>query len=396
MGVSYLMNSYPMTSTTFVSREIHAHEAAGLPITRFAIREWGEDLVDPRDRDEIGKTTYILKQGAAPLVGRTLKELVTNPVGFARALGTTLHLATRPGSTGLKNFAYLVEAVFFKQMARAQDIHHVHAHFSTNSAAVALLARRMGGPSYSFTAHGPDEFDDPVGNGLPAKVAHAAFVAAITDYARGVILKATDGANADKVHVVRCGIDLDAFAVTPPTENARIVCVGRLCAAKAQALLVEAVAPLIADHPNLDLVFIGDGEDRAEIAARIAELGLQDHVTLAGWGTGEEVRAAIKGARVFALPSFAEGLPIVLMESLAMGRAVVTTRITGIPELVDDQVGWIVPAGDVPALRDAVAQALSADTATLSAMGAVGRARVEAAHDQSRNAALLRDLFPQA
>ena len=394
MGFAYLMNTYPITSTTFVRREIHAHEAAGVPVTRFAIRDWAEVPVDPRDRDEVGKTTYILKQGALALAGRTLSEMVTNPRGFGRAAKTMLHLATRPGSTGIKNAAYLVEAVFFKQAAKARDIHHVHAHFSTNSAAVALLAYRMGGPSYSFTAHGPDEFDDPAANGLPVKVEHAAFVAAITDYARGVILNATDGNGADKVHVVRCGIDLDEFDLTPPPENARIVCVGRLCPAKAQALLVEAVAPLVNDFPTLELVFIGDGEDRASIEERVAELGLENHVTMAGWGTGEEVRAAIEGARIFALPSFAEGLPIVLMESLAMGRAVVTTQITGIPELVDAEVGWIVPAGDVPALQDAVAQALSADTATLAALGEAGRARVSQAHNQTQNAARLRVLFP--
>jgi len=394
MALAYLMNTYPITSTTFVRREIHAHEAAGVPVERFAIRDWDEVPVDPRDRDEVPRTTYILAQGGKALVLRTLREAVTNPAGFARALKTCVHLATRPGSTGLKNFAYLVEAVFFKQEARARGVHHVHAHFSTNSAAVTLLARRMGGPSYSITAHGPVEFEDSVANALAIKVEHAAFVAAITDYARGVILRDTDGAGADKVHVVRCGIDLDEFEVTPPPDNARIVCVGRLCPDKAQALLVEAVAPLVADHPALDLVFIGDGEDRAGIEARVRELGLENHVTLAGWGTGDEVRAAIKGARLFALPSFAEGLPIVLMESLAMGRAVVTTRINGIPELVDAGCGWIVEAGDVPALRAAVAQALSSDSDTLAALGQTGRDRVIAAHDQAANAAQLRALFP--
>jgi colanic acid/amylovoran biosynthesis glycosyltransferase len=394
MSLAYLMNTYPITSTTFVRREIHAHEAAGIPVTRFAIRDWAEVPVDPRDRAEVEKTAYILKQGVLPLATRAIKEGVTNPLGFARALKTTLHLATRPGSTGLKNAAYLLEAVFLKQAAKAKGIHHVHAHFSTNSAAVALLSQRLGGPSYSFTAHGPDEFDDPAANGLPVKVEHALFVAAITDYARNVILTATGGKSAQKVHVVRCGIDLDEFDLTPPPENARIVCVGRLCPAKAQALLVEAVAPLVSDHPDLELVFIGDGEDRTGIEKRVAELGLESHVSLAGWGTGEDVRAAIQGARIFALPSFAEGLPIVLMESLAMGRAVVTTQITGIPELVDSECGWIVKAGDVPALQAALSQALSADTKTLAALGETGRTRVAQAHDQTHNAASLRALFP--
>jgi glycosyltransferase involved in cell wall biosynthesis len=394
MALAYLMNTYPITSTTFVRREIHAHEAAGVPVTRFAIRDWAEVPVDPRDRAEVARTTYILKQGVLPLAARTIKEAVTNPIGLARALKTMLHLTSRPGSAGLRNVAYLIEAVFLKQEAKAKGIHHVHAHFSTNSAAVALLSRRLGGPSYSFTVHGPDEFDDPVGNGLLAKVTHAAFVAAITDYARDVILAATGNKNAAKVHVVRCGIDLDEFDLTPPPKNTRIVCVGRLCPAKAQALLVEAIAPLIAGHPDLELVFIGDGEDRAKIEKRVADLGLEKHVSLAGWGTGEDVRAAIQSARIFALPSFAEGLPIVLMESLAIGRAVITTQINGIPELVDSDCGWIIKAGDVPALQDAVSQALSTDSKTLAALGKTGRKRVIEAHDQTRNAAQLRALFP--
>lgn len=395
MGVAYLMNTYPITSTTFVRREIHAHEAANVPVTRYAIRDWNEDLVDPRDRAEIGKTTYILKQGMGKLGLSALRELATNPIGFIRALKTTVHLASRPGSTGLRNLAYLLEAVFFKQDSLAQGIHHVHAHFSTNSAAVALLARRMGGPSYSFTAHGPDEFDDPVGNGLAMKVRHAAFVAAITDYASGIIVGASDPTDADKVQVVRCGIDLEEFDPTPPPSNARIVCVGRLCAAKAQRLLVEAIAPLVGEHPTLELVLIGDGDDRSDLEAQVTSLGLNNHVSMPGWGTGQEVRDAIQGARVFALPSFAEGLPIVLMESLAMGRAVVTTQITGIPELVDSDCGWIVPPGDVPALRKAISEALSADTTQLVALGETGRSRVKALHDQSRNAAQLREMFPK-
>lgn len=390
MTLAYLMNTYPITSTTFVRREIAAHEAAGVPVARYAIRDWAEVPVDPRDRAEIPRTTYILKQGMGRLLGAALRTAVTRPLGFARALGAALHMATRKGGTGVKNAAYFLEAAWFYRSAQAAGITHVHAHFSTNSAAVVMLARLMGGPAYSFTAHGPDEFDDPAANALPLKVRHAAFVAAITDYARGVILTATGGAGAEKVHVVRCGLDLDEFTVTPPPENKRIVCVGRLCPAKAQALLVEAIAPLVADHPTLDLVLIGDGEDRAGIEARVAELGLGDHVTLAGWGTGEEVRTAIRDARLFALPSFAEGLPIVIMEALATGRAVIVTRITGIPELVDDSCGWVTTAGAVPELTAALSAALSETTEALAARGAAGRARVEDWHDQAKNAAILR------
>ncbi|MFZ3583342.1 glycosyltransferase family 4 protein [Loktanella sp. DJP18] len=393
MTLVYLMNTYPLISTTFVRREIHAHETAGVPVARFAIRPWGQPLVDPLDRAELARTIYLLGPGLLRLALGGLREAVLNPAGLARALATTLHLATRRGGTGARNFVYLLEAVRFKRMARAAGVTHVHAHFSTNAAAVALLSRRMGGPAYSFTAHGPDEFDDTEANGLRVKVRHAAFVAAITNYARGVISTATGGRHDDKIHVVRCGIDLEAFDPLPPADNARIVCVGRLCPAKAQGLLVEAIAPLVGDHPDLQLVFVGDGEDRAGIEARVRTLGLGSHVTLAGWGTGDDVRTAIAAARVLALPSDAEGLPIVLMEALAMGRPVITTRITGIPELVDDGCGWVVTPGSVPELTAAIAAALATPPATLQDMAAEGRRRVARNHDQAVNAARLRLLF---
>ena len=390
MTLAYLMNTYPLISTTFIRREIHAHEAAGVPVVRFAIRPWDQELIDPLDRAEKARTSYLLAPGLLRLALGGLREAAVNPAGLARALVTAVYLATRRGGTGARNLVYLLEAIRFRRLAVAAGITHVHAHFSTNAAAVALLSRRLGGPAYSFTAHGPDEFDDPSANGLPVKVRHAAFVAAITDYARGVILDATRRRNAGKVHVVRCGIDLADFEPLAPAGNARIVCVGRLCPAKAQALLVEAIAPLVADHPGLELVFIGDGEDRAKIEARVRDLGLGDTVTLAGWGTGAEVRAAIAGARVLALPSFAEGLPIVLMEALATGRPVITTRITGIPELVDETCGWVVPPGDVPALTQALKDALAASPERLARMGTEGRARVALAHDQATNARILR------
>lgn len=393
MKIGYLMNTYPLISTTFIRREIHAHEAAGFEVQRFAIRKWNQSVVDPLDQKEMDFTTYLLDRGLARLTMGALWECATNLSGFSRALVTTLSLARRKGGTGLRNFAYLLEAVYFKQRACNMGIDHVHAHFSTNSTAVALLSRRMGGPAYSFTAHGPDEFDDTEANGLPVKVHYAAFVAAITHYAKGVVSAATDSQYDDKIHIVRCGIDLNEFNVLPIFNNSRILCVGRLCPAKAQSLLVDAIAPLIADHPELELVFIGDGEDRAQIESRIGELGLQKHVTLAGWGTGAQVQAAIAQARIFALPSYAEGLPIVLMECLAVGRPVISSRITGIPELVTEDCGWLVPPGSITDLTQAIAAALTATPETLTTMGLAGRQRVAQMHDQTVNAKELRDLM---
>ncbi|MGC6486307.1 MAG: glycosyltransferase family 4 protein, partial [Planctomycetota bacterium] len=264
-------------------------------------------------------------------------------------------------------------------------------HFSVNTAAVALLARRMGGPAFSFTVHGPDELPGMRANGIADKVRHARAVAAITDYCRGEILAATDGEGADKVHVVRCGLELDRFQPTPvPAASQTLVCVGRLCPQKAQTLLAEAAARLKDSHPQLRILLIGDGDTRPEIEAILDREGLRDRVVLHGWASGDEVRAAIAAARALILPSFAEGLPMVIMEAMALGRPVISTRIAGIPELLDSSCGWIVDAGDVDALTASIAACLEADAAHLDAMGAEGRARVEQRHDQSKNARGLR------
>ena len=395
--LGYLMNRYPMTSTTFIRTEILAHEAAGLPVARYTIRRWDHQqatLVDPADKAEAERTTVLLAGGLGGLIGPALAETLRNPLGMARALAMTLRLIRCGGKTRFYNLAYLLEAAHLRALTRAAGITHLHCHFSTNPVAVALLAHRMGGPSYSFTVHGPDELPPLRENGIVHKVAHARAVAAITAYCRGVILDATEGAGADKVDVLRCGLELERFAPTPvPAQSQTLVCVGRLCPQKAQTLLAEAAARLRHSHPGLRLVLIGDGDTRPEIEAIIAREGLQEQVILHGWATGDEVRAAVAAARALILPSFAEGLPMVIMEALALGRPVISTRIAGIPELLDETCGWVVDAGDLDGLTGAIATCLETPTERLTEMGAVGRARVEARHDQARNAAQLRRLI---
>ncbi len=395
MKLAYLMNTYPLISTTFVRQEIHAHEAAGVTgLTRFAIRPWSEELVSPEDIAEKEITEYLLTVGAPALLGGFLVELITNPIRSLQALATTARLIRAARGNVVRNLAYLLEAVRFKQRAKTLGHDHVHVHFSTNSAAVALLAHRLGGPAYSFTVHGPDELVDPAANALSLKAEHAQSVIAITDYCRNFIIDHCGDWVADKTHIVRCGITPSEF--TPrdtPVENATLVCVGRLCNAKQQTLLPDLAARLAPDFPDLKIVLIGDGEDRPAIEARIRELGVEAHVELAGWGTRDEVRDALADARTMLLPSLAEGLPVVIMEALALGCPVISTRIAGIPELLDTECGWIVPPGDPDALEEAARACLNASPVRLLEMGREGRRRVVEHHDQARNAARLRQII---
>lgn len=392
MRIGYVLNSYPMTSTTFIRREIEALEAQGFEVKRYAVRRWtGGDLVDARDRAEAERTRYLLERGAARLAGALAAETLTNPRGVLRALGLWRRLVANAGGGLTRHVAYLLEAAALKRQAMRDGARHLHAHFSTNAAAVAMLAEAMGGPAFSFTAHGPDEFRDPAAGSLGLKIERAAFVAAISQFCRASLALSGGMEVWPKLRIVRCGVDVDAFAVTgaPFDGVGEIVSVGRLCVQKAQSLIPEAVAAVVAEHPELRVVLIGDGELRPLVEREIAARGLQGRIELLGWRDNEEVRARVGRARAFLLPSFAEGLPVVLMEALALGRPVITTSIAGAPELVDARCGWITPAGDTAALAAALRAALEADGETLAAMGREGRARVEAMHDQKANAGAL-------
>jgi glycosyltransferase involved in cell wall biosynthesis len=199
----------------------------------------------------------------------------------------------------------------------------------------------------------------------------------------------------DKIHIVHCGLDLDELPVSDAGFNADapFVCVGRLCPQKAQTLIVEATAQVARTHPGIRFRLIGDGESRKAVEAAISRHGLQENVELLGWRDNAEVRAELGQARALLLPSFAEGLPVVIMEAFALGRPAISTFIAGIPELVDDQCGWIIPAGSVDDIARAMKAALEASPETLAALGAEGRRRVERQHDVTQEAARLRGLF---
>lgn len=394
--VGYFLNTYPLVSTTFIRDEILAHEAAGVPVPRFAVRTGPDNLVDPRDIEEQRLTTYVLEHGLAGLILPTLRELATNPLRFLRAAKLAFNLARRAPDRKLHHAVYLMEAAKLKRLTRDADVKHLHVHFSTNATTVALLSWRLGGPSYSFTVHGPDELPVLVSNGIVQKAASSAFIAAISDYCRSVLVRDIGPEGATTIHIVRCGLNLDDFpdgGADAEREPGHLVCVGRLCPQKAQTTLIEAMARVTRSHPGARLTLIGDGESRPEVEALIAQHGLSETVTLAGWRSGEDVRAAVAKAHAFVLPSLAEGLPVAIMEALALRTPVISTRIAGIPELLDASCGWIIEPGSVEELTAALMECLDSEPARLVAMGDVGRQRVLRDHDQRKNAESLRKLI---
>mgnify|MGYP001239127186 CR=1 FL=1 len=392
-NIAYLMNTYPLTSTTFIRREIEAHERRGMKVKRYAMRRWDGELVDPLDIAEIERTHYILSGNAGGLVKAFFRELIKNPGGLMKALGPWCSLLKSARGGVIRHIAYLMEACHFRQRAEADHIDHVHVHFLTNSTAVAMLAHIMGGPSYSATVHGPDELTDAPLLDFPAKIEHAAFIAAITNFCKSQLIRFSSIRMGEKIEIVHCGLNLADFEATPPPDNHTLVCVGRLCPQKGQAQIPAAAAALREEFPDLKIILIGDGDSRAEIEAEIERHGVGEQVIIKGWMANSAVREEIKNARAFLLPTFAEGLPVVIMEAMALGRPVISTYIAGIPELVDAECGWIIPAGDGEALTGAMRETLRASPERLAELGREGRARVEARHDVDKEAEKLGRLF---
>lgn len=389
MTIAYLVNRYPAVSHSFIRREILGVEAAGVAVRRFSIRPPDANLPDAQDRAEAAQTIVVLGGSKAGLVGAALKLALTRPDRFLRTLGLAIDMAQGRPRELPRRLAYLVEACWLA--GRMEGVRHLHAHFGTNPAAVARLLHALTGLPYSFTVHGPDEFDAPGALDLPGKIADAHSVVAISSFGRSQLMRWSRVADWPKIAVVRCGVD-EGFATAPPTppvEAPELCAVARLSAQKGLPLLIESAALLRERGVAFHLTLVGDGEMRGEIEAMIARLGLGQHVTITGYLDGAGVRERIVASRAMVLPSFAEGLPVVIMEALALRTPVIASQIAGTPELVDASCGWLIPAGSVERLADAMAEVLATDPARLRAMGEVGRARVLAQHDARANAAAL-------
>jgi colanic acid/amylovoran biosynthesis glycosyltransferase len=394
--IAYLVNQYPRTSHSFIRREILAMEASGFEVLRYSLRPVNEILVSEADWAEQPLTRVVLGVGPAGLALAVAATALGRPGPFLRALALAVRLGRRSDRGLLRHLAYLAEAAVLRRWLAHEGAEHLHAHFGTNPAAVAALCRVLGGPPFSFTVHGPEEFDRPEFLGLGEKIRHAAFVVAISSFGRSQLYRWARYQDWPKVQVVRCGVDEELLRAPPTPVPAlpRLICVARISEQKGHLLLVEAAGRLATEGIPFEIVLAGDGPLRPQVEALVARLGLGGQIRVAGWMSAGQVREAIRGSRALVLPSFAEGLPVVVMEALALGRPVVTTAIAGIPELVETGVtGWLVPAGSVEALVAAMRAALTADPARLEAMGRAGAALVAKHHDAAREAGLLAGLI---
>jgi glycosyltransferase involved in cell wall biosynthesis len=397
LKIAYLINDYPKISHSFIRREILALERQGFEVQRLAIRGWAGTLPDEEDRRERERTRYVLREGSVALLAPTLLAMLRAPVRFLGALCLTLQMARESDRPLPYHLAYLAEACRILPWLTTFGARRLHAHFGTNSTDVAMLVRALGGPPYSFTVHGPEEFLRPIG--LREKIRRSAFVVAVSSFGRSQLCLWTRYPDWPKVKIVHCGLEKSFYedAPNPPSTAPRFICVGRLVAEKGQLLLIEAVARLAAKGLWFELVLAGDGPLRPQLEKLVEDSGLQSRVRITGWISGNQVREEILAARALVLPSFAEGLPVVIMEAMALRRPVLATYVAGIPELVcNRETGWLIPAASVDELANAIENCLAQAPEELRKMGEMARCRVIARHAIDEQAARLAGLFRES
>jgi glycosyltransferase involved in cell wall biosynthesis len=320
------------------------------------------------------------------------------PIASLAALCEALRMGLRSEAGLVRHVIYWVEALALADWLKRDGLSHVHAHFGTNSATVALLAVRISGGGFSMTVHGPEEFDKSGLIALEEKIRRARFVVAVSSYGMSQLRRIAAPELWERIKIVRCGVE-NAFheGVGVSPRSGRFCCVARLSAQKGQLTLVEAAALLKRDGRDFKVEFVGDGEMRKDIEAAVRRYDVADRIEFAGWKSPADVRRAIEASSAFVLPSYAEGLPVSIMEAFSLERPVISTYVAGIPELVTPgENGWLAPAGDAAALAAIMAEALGVDEAAMRKMGANGKARVLALHDIDKIATGLKAHFEAA
>ena len=394
-AIAYLTGQYPRATDTFIQREVAALRALGCEILTCSIRPTGKQHhVGESQRREYSNTFYV--QPEAYRIIRLTKAHLSLFAQSPKRWCVGLILAWRTRPPGLRallwQFFYFLEAGVLADQLLRKGIRHLHNHMGDASCSVAMLTSAISGIPFSFTLHGPYIFFAPKWWRIDEKIARARFVVCISHFARSQAMLFSSSAYWSKLKIVHCGVQLANYGHERSGPFSKhILFVGRLDAIKGVPLLLDAFEAVLATHPDARLTIVGDGPDRKMLEQRAGKNS--DLISFLGYKSQEEVAGLLQEADILVLPSFAEGVPVVLMEAMASRLPVIASRIAGIPELVEDGVsGFLVPPGDLEMLTDRLV-ALISDPALCERMGEAGREKVEAEFDVETEAARLVDLF---
>jgi len=397
-AVAQLMSRFPKASETFILNEALELRRLGIEVELFPLIEERAPAVQP-EAAALASTAHYPARERRAVFAAQLHWLRARPRAYLSTWALALWGNRKSPKFLARSLAVVPAAAWFARELRRLGISHVHAHYATHPALAAWVCHRLAGLPYSFTAHAHDLYVERAM--LAEKARDAAFVVTISEFNRRLLAELIDPGDATRVHVVRCGVDLDRFTPRPrePHAGLRIACVASLEPYKGHVHLVEALARLAREGVAFECDLVGAGELRAALEARVAAEGLGRSVRFLGPQPSERVASLVAAADVLVLPSIVtpegkmEGLPVALMEALAVETPVVASAISGIPELVEDGVtGVLVPPADPRALAAALAR-LAADPEERSRLGRQGRERVGADYDIHVNVAALATLI---
>ena len=397
--IGYLVSRYPAVSHTFILREVRQLRAAGFDIHCASVNDPDRARSDmsAEEVEEVGATYYLKAHGVLGALAAHLRGLL-QPARYLRGLAYALKFGGWNLQRCVYGFFYFTEALMLARWMAARGLEHLHVHFATAAANIALSLKQIAPIGLSMTIHGPDEFYDVAGQKLLQKVEAADFLVCIGRYARSQMMKLAPTAQWNKFEICPLGVDVAHYEAKPAERRDApftLLCVGRLTPAKGQHILLQACAALRDWGRDFRLVIVGSGPDEAALKAMVARLQLERQVHFTGALNQDEVRTWYRQSDVFALPSFAEGIPVVLMEAMASGLPCVTTRITGIPELIRDGIdGFLVTPSDVEELADTLAMLMD-DPELRGELGRAGCARVAEHYDLADNVARLGRIFTQ-
>ena len=401
--VAYIMSRFPKITETFILFEILAVEKRGVSVEVFPLLRERQGVAHP-EAERIVERAHFLPFVSFPILWANLYYLMTQPVSYVRMLFEILNGTRRSANFFVGALGILPKAVRFAYDMRRLGVQHVHAHFATHPAVAALIVHRLTGIPFSFTAHGSDLHVDRCM--LERKVEAAAFTVTISEFNKNVIVEECGEDIRGKVRVVHCGVDPRVFTPRehePPSVNEQgpihLLCVASYEEVKGHRYLIEACGHLRQRGVDFHLDLVGEGPCRAEVEKRISDAGLGDRIHMHGAQARDEVVRMMGAADVVCLPSVPtaqgkrEGIPVVLMEAMASAVPVVSSQLSGIPELVQDGLsGILVEPRDSLGLADAL-ERLAGDAPARAVMGNAGRAAIETHFNLETNAARLAGFF---
>lgn len=361
MRIAYFTSVYPRATDTFIQREVVQLRASGHEVFTSALRQpEGVNNVSELVISERKNTSYLLPANPLKLIILNLRMLSTAPAKYLSTL--RLAFATRrPGIKGtLYQLFYFQEALLLAEHLKKNSIQHMHNHFGDSSGSVAMLASRLSGVGYSITFHGPHIFFEPTLWALREKVKYSKFIVCISNYCKSQMMLFSDVEDLDKLKIVHCGIDLNSYTIKNASENKamdiiKLLYVGRLAVEKGVPVLLRSLIALKNEGYRFHLTLLGDGPERASLEADVKANGLDGMVYFGGFSSQETVRNTLQESDVFVLPSFAEGVPVSLMEAMACGVPVIATNVGGVTELIEHGLsGLVVAPSDEVALKKAI------------------------------------------